>query len=258
MNRGLSEEALASARAALAASLRAHGAREPDALAEEGAVVLDALAAASAPDASEVDRGEALALAALLGRRLAIVGAGAGVALVLLDTLERDRPLSAACDRQWGAACLRLAFLDGYASGVREAVEAEIEDRLADRSEALPLGAGAVLALLPPLADEARASAAADGVGRALLRLDAKACVLWVRARAPGIDEVTLRAALQVGEHARMVGAKFAVATPDAELRAVLASRIDATVPLFATLALALDALGYATKESGALWRWLG
>jgi hypothetical protein len=55
-----------------------------------------------------------------------------------------------------------------------------------------------------------------------------------------------------------MVGAKFAVATPDAELRAVLASRIDATVPLFATLALALDALGYATKESGALWRWLG
>jgi len=258
VNRGLSEEALASARASLADALREHGAREFGALAEEGSVVLDALAAAAAPDASEVDRGEALALAALLGRRLAIVGAGAGVALVLVDALERDRPLSAACDRRWGSACLRLALLDGYASGVREAVEAEIEDRLADRSETLQLGAGAVLALLPPLTDEARASVAADGIGRALLRLDAKACVLWVRARAPGIDDVTLRAALQVGEYARMVGAKFAVAAPDAELRAALAGRLDATVPLFAALAPALEALGYATKESGALWRWLG
>jgi hypothetical protein len=258
VNRGLSEEALASARASLTAALREHGAREPDALAEEGAVVLDALAAAAAPAASEVDRGEALALAALLGRRLAIVGAGAGLALVLVDTLEQERQLSAVCDRRWGSACLRLAILDGFASGLREAVEAELEARLADRVEALPLGAGLVLALLPPLADEGRASAAADGIGRALLRLDAKACVLWARARAPGVDDVTLRAALQLGEHARMVGAKFAIATPDAELRAALAGRLDATVPLLGALPPALDALGYATKESGALWRWLG
>ena len=55
-----------------------------------------------------------------------------------------------------------------------------------------------------------------------------------------------------------MVGAKFAVATPDAALREALAGRLDATVPLFAAPAPALEALGYTTKESGALWRWLG
>lgn len=257
MNRGLSEDALASARTSFAAALRSRAVRAADDLAVDAAVVLDGLAAAAAPGATEVDRNEALALATLLGRRLALADVPSEALLAVLDELERARPVSEPCGPEWGRGSLRVALVDGFARGVREATEAEVEGRVARVSEALHLGGGLVLVQLPALADETRMSSAMDAVGRVILKADAKGCVLWTRPREPSTEALAIDASLQLVEHARMCGAKVAIAAPDPSFREALARRLDAGVPVVPDLGQAVEAVGFAVKENGVLRRWL-
>jgi hypothetical protein len=255
VNRGLTADALDAALTRMAEALRSAGARDAGSLAAEAGAVLDAVVAAAQDGATEVDRNEALALGALLGRRLASAGASATVVLLLVEGIERERRAAVGPER--ALPQLLAVVIEGYAAGVRETTMADLEAKIAEQVEMIALGPGLVLVPLPFLEDVDRMASAIDALGRKLLARDVKACALWVQGPTVHREEASLAGIAAFVENARMVGAKVAIAAPDQPWQKRIAERLDGTVPVSSELGGALEALGYAVQKSSVLRRWL-
>ena len=240
----------------MAEALRSAGARDASSLAAEAGAVLDAVVAAAHAGATEVDRNEALALGALLGRRLAGAGASATVVLVLVEGIERERRAAVGPER--ALPQLLAVVIEGYSAGVRETTMADLEAKIAEQVEMIALAPGLVLVPLPFLEDVDRMASAIDALGRKLLARDVKACALWVQGPTVHREEASLAGIAAFVENARMVGAKVAIAAPEPPWQKRIAERLDGTVPVSSELGGALEALGYGVQKSGSvLRRWL-
>lgn len=248
MDRALSDEALDGAVSEIAAALGAsHASATPPRVAEavaEAVPVLEALLAATQPGRTHTDRHEALALAALLGRRAAALALSPTLALTLTSaivTVARARGSALDADLE---VALRACVVEGLVAGEGERVRAEVDARTAECVRPFPLAERVLgVTIFASVGPDALESAL-DAVARKLLETDAQSCVASVHGEPPERDARAFVSALaSLGAAASMVGVRVAFAVESPSLRAALPLAVPAHT-VAASLLDALEAVG--------------
>lgn len=232
MDRALDDEGLAAARDAISSAVGAsfaavgQGARAGDAAAE-AVPVLEAVLSATAPGRTHTDRHEALALAALLGRRALGLGLSPTSTLTLSAALVRAaRDRGASVDAALEAA-LAACIMEGYVTADGERVRAEVDARTAEGIRALGLADRALVVAVPASVGTEALEAALDGVARRLLAADADTCIAVVLGAPDERDDGLFASALAgLGASAMVVGARVAYVVESERLRGVLARAV--------------------------------
>lgn len=256
MDRALSPEQRDAAHRTLAAELSAAGVRDAEGAALEAVAVLDALVAADRDRESRVDRSEAMALGALLGRRLAGSSVSVTATLATIEALGRARRAAGGGSEAMDA--VRAVVLEGYTASVHELALASLEERNAARAQLVPIAPDVVLCPMPMLEDPDRMSAAVDALGRALLSRDPQACIVVVTGGLSQREAALGEGLATLVEHTRMIGAAVVVVVTDGIAREALRPRIDAAVPFADDVGAALGILGRdVQKRRSGLARWL-
>jgi hypothetical protein len=181
-----------------------------DELAVEAEPAIEALVFASAEagitDPSSIEHHEGLALVTLLGRRAAARGATPTAAMALVPALEAGfREAGHELSEALVEALMTLA-MEGYCAGREDALKEDVADEAVEAVgivRVVPRGLALVLAGQhePEVLGEV-----VERFGRALLKEDAKACIIDIEKLA---DPTRERAAEVLGAHAtaRMLGA---------------------------------------------------
>lgn len=198
-----------SARAAFVAGLRERApALDPAVRREleaEAQPVLESLIAAGAENPSDVH--EALALAALFGRRVATLGQSPSLALAALDAIVAAVAAAGAPVSSERVAALRSASMEGLAAAVDERARGEMVDRAAQSLVPVIVSPRVLLLVIAGCEDADAIAEALARLGRSALDGDAKACIVHASfAHEPARDVALEIAAFESSAH--MIGAR--------------------------------------------------
>lgn len=173
-------------------------------LAAESSPVLAAVFGALAHN--ESDRHEALALAALFGRRVATLRESPTTALACIDAIVHALPSRVARVPEATLASLRAAAMEGFAAAIDERARTEMIERAAQSLAPVIVWPRVVLLVIAGCDDADAIAQALARLGRTALDADAKACLVHASfAREPERD-VALEIAAFDGS-AQMIGA---------------------------------------------------
>lgn len=219
--------------------------------------LLEGLAGVDRVEPSRGELREALAMASLLGRRAATLGATPTGALAIVPLL-----LEAASEEDPRAIelmeALRAVCMEGYVATREESVEERAARRVADAIPMLEAAPGCFVIAPAGVQDADQLERVMDDAGRRLLERDARACVIDASGlREP--DPERARRLFAIEESCRMLGVTCIFAGVDAPwLRAARDAGLDVGLvriaPDFATaLALAFEACGLETRPKASL-----
>lgn len=219
--------------------------------------LLEGLAGAGGVDPQRGELRETLALASLLGRRAAVLGATPSAALAIVPALT-----DAASPEDARAAelvePLRAVCLEGYVAAHDEAWEERADRRAAGAIPILEPAAGCVVVAPAGVQDADRLEEVLEELGRRLLDRDARACVVDASGlREP--DPERARRLFGIEATCRMLGVACIFAGVSAPwARAASEAGLDLaelrTAPDFAAgLAAALDACGLEVRPRAGL-----
>jgi hypothetical protein len=202
--------------------------------------------------------GEALALTALFGRRVATLGETASTALAALEALlEAARAAGQAPTLEFQRA-LRSAAMEGFTAAVDERARAEMIQRAAQSLVPVTVAPRVLLLVISGTEDTESIGAALARLGRAALDADAAACVVHTTFPREPDRDVTLEiaafdsSATMIGARAVFSGTPFVVAA----LRA-LAPNVTVAESFESALRRALDAAELAIEPVSLLARGL-
>lgn len=253
MDRALDDDALEGAQRDLAAALRASlsesGARIDEAAAE-AVPVLEATLSAMGSDRTHTDRHEALALAALLGRRAVTLRLSPTATLALAAAVVSvARARGAALDEAFASA-LAACAVEGHVAAESEHVRSEIDERGADCVRAFRLAEKMLCVTIYASVGPDALENALDGVARKLLETDGDTCIAIVAGTPAERDERGLVSALaSLSAGAMVVGARVIYVIESATLRPLVErSLVDQAV--VGSLEAGLAQAGVAVERS--------
>lgn len=141
--------------------------------------LVDGVRTASRIDADDGALREAVALASLLGRRAAVLGAtptaALGIVPCLIDATAELEPRARGLTEPLRAVCM-----EGYVAAREEALDARAARRAAEAIGVVEPARGCVLVIVAGVQDADELELAFDDIGRRLLDRDTRACVVDV------------------------------------------------------------------------------
>ena len=210
----------------LALKAGGHGDRTEEAAAE-ALPVLEATLAATQADRTASDRHEALALAALLGRRAVGLRLSPTATLALFSaiaTVARTRGATLATEFE---SALVACGLEGFVAADGERVRAEFDAQTADGVRAYRLTDRALCVPVPATVGPDALETALDRVARALLSADADTCIVLVLGAPDARDESGCVSALVgLGASAHVVGAQVVFVAESERMRQALSRAV--------------------------------
>ena len=246
------ERALSTFERSLRVACPALPARVREDLEAESAPLIGTLVAAGS-GANTSERHEALALATLLGRRIATIGESPTTTLAtydaILDALE-------ALAIETPAAALRAAIVEGFAAAVDERARTEMIARASQSLLPITVSARVVLLVIAGCEDADAVAQALVRLGRAALDADAKACLVHVSfPHEPDRDLLAEIAAFDGS--AQMIGARAIFSGTPVALAALAAHAPSlATAASFEdALRRGLEAAEQEVRPASRLWR---
>jgi hypothetical protein len=187
--------------------------------AEAGPVVSATIGAATGNIA---DGHEAVALAALFGRRIAALGQSPTTALAAVDAIDRAIAASGPRPQTPDVTRLRAAAMEGFASAVDERARTEMIERAGQSLTPMIVSPRVVLLVIAGCEDADAIAQALARLGRTALDSDAKACIVHASfAREPERDVAAEIAAFDGS--AQMIGARAIFSGTPVALHAISA-----------------------------------
>ena len=257
--------------AAMRASFRAYFARSvafredaalADALSAEAEPVLEALHVALAPGGPSGALHEPYALATLLARRAALLGATPSTVLTLAAALGAGLADGGGVtpDAELGRA-LSIVCIEGYCGARDERIECVLLAAAAQAQVAVPLGPRCLAIFLAGRHDERALGETLDGFARRLLHDEIVSCLLDVSrlAQLDAPDEALARAVANFCALASTLGVSLTICGASAALRARFAQWLRGGAPPRYARDYA-DAQAHALAQAGLVvkprWPW--